>query len=238
MESIKTLDELLALDPAKFYAKNLREEEIIHCFELCDAAWQHSGNPKDPHAVLTSNLCSNGFYDSLRVLRYIVLSEIMAVQLAKKIRAVIGDQKVDWVIGSPMAGITFSHDVAKALGATISMFVEKDPNNPGKMLWNRMAIPEGATVLQIEELTTTSKTLNAVQEAVNLGNPYPVNWLPYVGILVHRPPKLVSCYGEREVISLINKEVWAVPQSACTLCRQGSEKVKPKTNWDKLTGKK
>lgn len=238
MKRIKTLDELLSLDPERFYAEILQEEEILRFFELCDAAWYHSGNPNDPHAVLTSNLCSNGFFDSLRVLRHPTLSEILAIQLVKKIRAAIGGQKVDWVIGSPMAGITFSHDVARALGATISMFVEKDPDNPGKMLWNRMAIPERATVLQIEELTTTSKTLNAVQEAVNLGNPDPVNWLSYIGILVHRPPSLVSHYGGREVISLINKEVWAVPQDKCDLCKKGSERVKPKTNWNKLTGKK
>jgi hypothetical protein len=238
MKRIQTLDELLSLDPAIFYAEILEEEEILRFFELCDAAWYHSGDSKDPHAVLTSNLCSNGFFDSLRVLRHPTLSEILATQLAKKIRASIGGKKVDWVIGSPMAGITFSHDVARALGATISMFVEKDPNNSGKMLWNRMAIPERATVLQVEELTTTSKTLNAVQEAVNSGNPNPVNWLPYVGILVHRPPLFVSHYGEREVISLINKEVWAVPQTECILCQKGSERVKPKTNWNKLTGKK
>ena len=204
---------------------------------MCDAAWYHSGNSKDPHAELTSGYCSNGFFDCLRVLKYTNLSDILANQLARKIRSVIKDKRVDWVIGSPMAGITFAHDVARALGAPINMFVEKDPSNPGEMLWNRTVIPEGANVLQIEELTTTAKTLNGVQRAVDQGNPHPVNWILYIGILVHRPPSLVDYYGEREAISLVEKEVWAVPQDECPLCKAESRRYKPKINWEKLTKK-
>ena len=237
MNKPETLKELLALDLEEFRNTTMSEEEILCIFELCDAAWYHSGNPKDSHAELTSGYCSNGFFNCLLVLKYINLSDILARQLARKIRSVIGDQQIDWVIGSPMAGITFAHDVARALGAPINMFVEKDPNNPGEMLWDRIAIPEGANVLQIEELTTTAKTLNAVQEAVDRGNPYPVNWLPYIGILVHRPPSLVTHYGDREVIALIEKKVWAVTQDECPLCEAGSKRVRPKTHWEELTGK-
>ncbi len=229
--------ELLTLYPERFRNTIMTEEELLYMFKLCDAAWYHSGNPKDPHAELTSGYCSNGFFNCLLVLKYINLSDILAHQLARKIRSVIGDQQIDWVIGSPMAGITFAHDVARALGAPINMFVEKDPNNPGEMLWDRIPIPEGANVLQIEELTTTAKTLDAVQRAVDQGNPYPVNWIPYVGILVHRPPSLVTYYGRREVIPLIEKEIWAVPRNKCLLCDAGSKRVRPKTHWEELTGK-
>ncbi|MFH2013919.1 MAG: hypothetical protein ABIJ17_03040 [Patescibacteria group bacterium] len=232
------LKEVINLNPALFQFRNAFIEEILEWFDACDAYWLHSGNLKDPHAELTSGMCSNGFFDCLRVLKYVNLSNILANQMARRIRAVIGDQKVDWVIGSPMAGITFSHDVARALGASMSMFTEKDPDQKGKMLWKRIVIPEGDTVLQIEELTTTSKTLNAVQEAVNIGNPNSVNWLPYVGIFVHRPPKLpVDNYGDRKVISLIETEVWAVDPSECPLCKAGSIRYRPKTHWKELTGK-
>ena len=205
------LNDLLNLKPESFKDKDVPIEEILSWFDLCDAYWMHSGKPSDPHAELTSGMCSNGFFDCLRVLKYVILSEILANQLARKIRIAVGDQKMDWAIASPMAGITFGHDVARALGIPIFMFTEKDPEQKGKMLWKRMVIPEGETVLQIEELTTTSKTLNAVREAVDSGNPNPVNWLPYIGIFVHRPPKLpVNRYGDREVVALIEKEIWAV----------------------------
>ena len=233
------LKELLDLEPELFELRDVPVETILDWFKACDAYWLHSGDPKDPHAELTSGMCSNGFFDCLRVLKYVNLSDILANQMVRKIRVVIRDQKVDWVIGSPMAGITFSHDVARELGASVSMFTEKDPDQKGKMLWKRVAIPEGKTVLQIEELTTTSKTLNAVKEAVDSGNPKSVNWLPYVGISVHRPPKLpVDSYGDRKVIPLIETEIWAVDPSECPLCKAGSVRYRPKTHWSELTGKK
>lgn len=236
--SPKTLAELLALNPIFYRTVELPQEELLGWFGLCDAAWVHDDDPAKPHAELTSGKCSNGFFDCLRVLKYVNLSDILAQMLAYQIRKAIGDAKVDWVIGSPMAGITFSHDVARALGAKIAMFVEKDPANPGKMIWNRMVIPADETALQIEELTTTSKTLNAVKEAVDTGNPNPVNWLPFVGILVHRPPKLpLTHYGDRRVVALIEKEVWAVDQPECKLCEKGSVRYRPKQNWPLLTGK-
>lgn len=233
------LNNLLKLKPEDFKYRPIPVKEILNWFSLCDAYWKHTGNSKDPHAELTSGMCSNGFFNCLLVLQYVNLSDILANQLTRRIRAVIGDQKVDCVIGSPMAGITFSHDVARALGASISMFTEKDPKQKRKMLWNRVVIPEGKTVLQIEELTTTSETLNAVKEAVDSENPNPVNWLPCVGIFVHRPPKLpVDSYGDRKVISLIETEVWAVDPSECPLCKAGSIRYRPKTHWPELTGKK
>ena len=229
---------LLGLKPEDFKNMDVPVEEILNWFGILDAYWLHDGNPDSPHAELTSGMCSNGFFDCLRVLKYVNLSEILANQLARKIRKTIGDQKVDWVIASPMAGITFGHDVAKALGASIFMFTEKHPETKGRMVWNRVIIPKGATVFQIEELVTTSKTLNAVQQAVIYGNPNPVNWLPYVGIFVHRPPELpVDSYGDRKVISLIEKKVWAVDPGECLLCKGGSVRYRPKTNWLKLTGK-
>lgn len=232
------LTDLFGLKPSDFVGRDVSVEEMLDWFDACDAAWVHSGNPSDPHAELTSGKCSNGFFDCLRVLKYVNLSEILATQLARKIRAAIGEQRVDWVIASPMAGITFGHDVARALGARIFMFTEKDPNDKDAMLWKRMAIPEGETVLQIEELTTTAKTLNAVQTAVNTGNPTPVNWLPYIGIFVHRPPQLpVGSYGDRQVIPLIEKAVWAVDPGECQLCANGSVRYRPKTHWAELTGR-
>jgi len=233
-----TLQDLLALRPADFQSKVLTAEQILQWFDLCDASWVHDGDSNKPHAELTSGKCSNGFFDCLRVLKYVNLSDILANQLALRIREVIGPIQVDWVIGSPMAGITFAHDVARVIGAPISAFVEKDLSDPDKMLWKRLAIPEGKNVLQIEELITTSKTTNAVQAAINESNPNPVNWLPVIGVLVHRPPKLpVSEYGGRQVIPVIEREVWAVSPEDCPLCKAGSVRYRPKTHWRELTGK-
>ncbi|PJE51116.1 MAG: hypothetical protein COV29_02480 [Candidatus Yanofskybacteria bacterium CG10_big_fil_rev_8_21_14_0_10_36_16] len=234
-----TLKEVERLRPEDFKDINVPISTMLKWFDVCDAYWMHSGKIEDPHVELTSGKCSNGFFDCLRVLKYLNLSEILANQMARKIRFYMPNEKIDWVIGSPMAGITFGHDVARALGAKIFMFTEKDPSQNGKMLWKRVQIPEGETVLQIEELITTSTTLNAVKEAVDEGNYSPVNWVPFIGVLVHRPPELpVSYYGDRGVISLIEKRVWAVEASECELCANGSQRFRPKTHWAELTGKR
>jgi orotate phosphoribosyltransferase len=236
-----SIEEALRTVSAFYKSWTPSEEEIIHLFRLCDAYWYHDGDSKNPHAELISGLCSNGFFDCLRVLKFVLFSKLLARSLAEEIRKIIlssGLAFPSWVIGSPMAAITFAHDVAGFLDSPINMFLEKDPQNSKKLIWNRMNIPENEPVLQIEELTTTSHTLMEGKRAIDERNGNPVTFLPIIGILVHRPPKLpVTHYGNRRVVALIEKEVWAVPQEKCPLCAQGSERVRPKQNWAKLTGK-
>jgi len=243
---IKTREELLLLRENPFGLTRLPEEEIFHWFSLLEAGWTHDGDPKMPHAELTSGLCSSGFFDCLRVLKYVNLSEILAHQLALKLLDECmkdgGFPGVQWVLGSPMAAITFAHDVAKFTGVPINMFLEKDPSNSKRLLWNRMVIPEDEPILQVEELITTAHTTNEVERAVREGNvregsPNPVTFAPYVGALVHRPPKMVEKYGDRKIVALISKEVWAGTPDQCPLCKAGSARVRPKQNWAKLTGK-
>ena len=232
--------EILAINPREYDNKCLSQENILEWFDLCDAAWVHDGDPKKPHAELTSGMCSNGFFDCMRVLKYPNLTEILAQQLAKKLqlRLCLPEERL-WVIGSPYAAITFSYEVAKALGA-VHGFTEKDPADPkGKiMAWRRMALPVDTYVLQIEELITTSGTFQEVHRAVREGNSESVNLLPIIGALVHRPPKLPVYYnGSRKVIALIEREIWAVDPSICPLCKKGSARYRPKTHWAELTGK-
>ncbi|MBU1255415.1 MAG: hypothetical protein ABII95_03150 [Patescibacteria group bacterium] len=217
-----------------------REKEIKGWFEQCNAIWVHDGDPKSPHAELTSGKCSNAYFNCPEVLKKpmfnLALAERLVVELRKN-RIDIVEDKIDWVIGSPYSAITFSYEVAKLLNA-IHGFTEKE-QKPGskKMLWQRMTIPEGSKVLQIEELITTSQTFVNVRQAVEEGNKYPVNFLDEVGVIVHRPPKLPADYGDRKIVSLIEQEVWAVEPEDCKLCKKGSPRFKPKSHWAELTGK-
>ena len=236
----KTVEEALDLISEQYFG-NISKDGLIHIFRLCNAYWQHSGNPKDPHAETTNGLCTNEIFDCLRVLKYIGFSKLFADQLASKIkRDAIFHYNLPpkWVIGSPTAGITFAHDITKCLYAPINMCVEKDPKNPKKMIWNRMTIPAGEPVLQIEELITTFYTTDEVQKAINEGNKEPVNFLPYIGVLVYRPRKITAYHNGRKIIALIEKEARAVPQEECPRCAKGSKRLRPKQHWEELTGKK
>lgn len=237
---IETFNELMDVSIHDFGNLILPEEEIIHWFELLDAAWIHNGDPSAPHAELTSGNCSNAFFDCLRVLKYVNLSNILAKQLHLLMDKAVGPMMgtVKWVIGSPMAAITFAHDFARHADIPISMFVEKDPADKKRMLWNRMNIPFTERVLQIEELITTAHTLNEVERAVRDGNdPESVDFVPFIGTLVYRPSKMTRRYGDRTVFALIEREVWAVSPEECPLCKQGSKRLRPKQNWKELTGK-
>lgn len=230
--------DILTLNPRDYDGTVLTPEEILSLFDICDAVWVHDGDSKKPHAELTSGKCSNGFFDCRRVLCHPNLNEILARQLTRLLRE-NGVERPDWVVGSSYAAITFSYEVAKAFGA-IHDFVEKDRSDPkGKrMAWQRVKIPAQSTVLQIEELITTSGTMMEVRRAIEEGNGEEINFLPIIGVLVHRPPELPADYGDRRVVALIEREIWAVDPNDCPFCKAGSVRYRPKTHWAELTGKK
>lgn len=224
-------------DPRYYDDKVLTPEEILGWFDVCDAGWMHNNDPNKPHAELTSGKCSNGFFDCLRVFSYPNLCEIFGRQLAKRLMKEGIVKKIDWVVSSAYAAINFGQEVAKGLRARFG-FTEKDPADSKKQVWQRLTIPKGANVLQIEELITTSGTFREVHRAVAEGNSEKqLNFLSVVGTLIHRPPKLPADYGDRKVVALIEKEVWAVERKDCPLCTKGSPRLRPKTYWKELTGK-
>ncbi len=212
----------------------LTEERIIEIFKESEAFWAHSGNPQDSHAELSGGLCSNAYFNCSKVLCDPVTSEALAKALCEKLyNAGLENNYPDWVVGSAYAAITFSYEVAKRLGVQHA-FAEKT-SEPRKMSFQRVTIPEGSIVLQVEELITSLRTVNAVREAVGTQNESWVEFLPFVGTIVYRPPELP---GNRNIVALVKREVWATSQEACPLCRQGSVRYRPKENWDKLIVKR
>lgn len=232
------------LNPQNYDRELFPEDVFLRWFNDFDVMWLHDGDSSKPHAELTSGMCSNGFFDCMRILKYPNLCEALAKQLAIKLRKQLmecADVPGFWVIGSPYAGITFSFEVAKALRARHG-FAEKDPSDPKgkKMLWRRETIQPGDLILQVEDLITTAGTLNEVRQAILTGNPgldTSFLFFEFVGTLVHRPPKLPIQYEGFKVVSLIEREVWAVPPDQCPLCKAGSVRLRPKTHWLQLTGK-
>ena len=240
MESGKSFGEkeLLLMEPDQI--RQLIREDITwqlspkalrKIFEACDALWLHDGHPQAPHAKLTSGKCSDGFVNTLKVLHYTNLCLIMADQLVRILRETF-DGKVDWVIGSDHAGATISFAVAAQLGARHE-FTEKGPDKT--QIWKRFQIKPEATVLQVEELVTTTGTLHRVREGVRLGNEAEVNFLPVSMTLVHRS-KVTEFEGE-EILYVVHWDIETWDPTDCPLCKEGSEPIRPKGNWARLTAK-
>lgn len=218
----------------------MNDKEILSIYQERNAVWffDYNGDPKAPHAELTSGKCSDGYVNSAPVLEDPRNTQLLArklITILQKRNAVL---PVDWIVGSAYAAITFSHEIARQLNAKHG-FVEKDPVNPKKMIWKRFTIPAGATVLQCEELITTLGTTLEVRRAVEEGNPHPIRFLPDVATAIYRPEKLDVSTGNIDVISLVAQEVktWKPGPENCPLCAQGSKPLRPKQHWSKLTGK-
>lgn len=246
--SIPDVAGLRLLTPADFAGREIVLEEFAHMAGLCDGYWVHDGDPTKPHAILTSGLCSNAFIDSLRFLEYPNLAGILAGKLHQKVLGVY-DGPVNWVIGSSYAAITFSYELARCWNATHS-FTEKlevvdGAIVPARQVWRRRFIPEGDIVAQGEELATTRKTSDEVRKALLEGNIHPVTkevvpvtFAPVVALLSDRSVEGIDTVGDSKVVSLFRIEgIWAKKPADCPLCSEGSERLKPKLNWARLTGK-
>ncbi len=229
--NIKTIPKLQKLTWQDFADRDLTQKEFEHIYKLTDAFWKHSGNPKDPHAELTSGKCSNGYVDSGRALRYTNICQIMAHQSVRKLRQNY-DGPIDWVVGSDHAAATYSFAVASFLNA-MHDFTEKTPENT--QAWKRYVIDPNQVVLQAEELMNTKVTVERVQQALNDGNPEPINYAPYILALLNRGNS--TEVDGRPILNLFKLDISVDEPDDCPLCKQGSKRLRPKKNWAELTGK-
>jgi len=216
--------ELSALRGLKWhqFGRDITDEEVTHVLKTCDGLWLHSGDPKTPHAELTSGMCSDGFANTLAMLRYTNLCEIMAQHVIRRFNKAYKGP-VGWVIGSDHAGAVFSYEVARQLSAQHD-FTEKGPDDT--QLWKRFNIGPEEPVLQAEELITTTKTLRAVREGIRLGNRGPVKFAPVILALVHRSG--VYEFEGVPIVYLVHYDIKVWEPKSCPLCAQGSKRFRPK----------
>lgn len=237
--------DLRKIDPKEYITVDLGQDIILGWLHDAEAGWMHNGDPKMPHAELASGMCSNGFFFCRKLLKYPNINEILAFQLAKKLAAAlfvshvgaVTGRLVDAVVGSPYSALTFSYMVAHIFCVQHGI-PEKDQSDPkGKKMTWKEEFPAGTRILRVEELVTTMGTTDEVTRAIQQINPYPVTFLPVIGVLVHRPPTLPIYYWNKRIVALVEREIWAVPPEQCELCKAGSPRVKPKANWARLVGK-
>ena len=140
----------------------MTENEVLELYRARGGVsfFDYDGDPKAPHAELTSCLCSDGYINSSVVLCEPEVVRMLAFQLSVRLWQA-GIPPVDWVVGSAYAAVTLSYELARQLEANHG-FTEKDLGDPKKMTWSRVEIPGGSRVLQCEELITTLGTTTEV----------------------------------------------------------------------------
>ncbi len=205
--------------------------DVRHLLELTGAMWLHDGNPAHPHAKLTKGGCSDGYINMSKAFKYPVVCELLARALVVSLQ--LHDERLmrpDWVVGSSYASITLAHEVAKLLGA-MAGFTEKQPD--GSQLWRRHVIGPNEVVLQVEELVTTLSTLGRVRFGVQRAHSWEIQFSPVVLVGVHRSRDHEFRGSPLLHAAHFDISSWDPPE--CPLCAQGSERVRPKENWELLT---
>lgn len=214
------------------------QDEYIRWLNIVGAYWffDYRGDPARPHALLTSGKHSDGFVDCLKLLKYPKATTVIVEQLVRQLRIspeISGAHTfdlVDWVFGSPLAGISLAYETGRRLNARVG-FTEKLAN--GGKSQKRFDILPHQRVLLVEELITTLQTASEQREAIRTIEDRPANFIPALGVFFNRSGE--RTFDSWPIISVIEQKITNWTPGECPLCHNGSEAIRPKQNWDKLT---
>lgn len=216
-------------------------EQVLEWFAVLEAGWVHNGDKTKPHALLRSGKHSTGYFLCKRVLKYGNLREILAACMLRDLREAMGSHlaSIGGVFGSPYSSILLAGDIARLLNVP-AYVPEKGPkgdDGEDTMVFKADdPIPGGTCLLQVEELVTTWTSGEKTKRSVITGNPNPVNFVPFVATLVHRPPELNRLLLDgRTIVPFIARQVDAWEPEECPLCKAKSVALAPKANWAALT---
>lgn len=215
----------------------------IEEYKRCGALWIHDGNPRRPHALLTSGKHSDGFFNSGLVTEdpklIIDASFDLVGAVTEQIPEHILTGAISYVVGPSMGAIVLAHCLAHAVNAVPyntrrckASFTEK-VDADGNMVLKRTSFHEGDNeVLVVEDVLTTGGSVERTIDAVTQAGG---RVAPVVAVLVNRSG-LTEVKGGRKIVALIDRCMPMWEADACPLCKQGSEAIRPKgsENWARL----
>lgn len=232
------MEEIAVINSDRVAGGTVTPAVVTHFLTAAEAYWKHDGDISKPHAELTSGKCSDGFVDVLRLLVHTPVCHLFGRELSSRL-SFMGDKherwnRTKWVIGSDHAGATISYAVAQQMKVKHGFTEKADRDGKKIQNWKRHEIQDGQAVLQVEELITTMATVDAVRCGVRSGNTAEVEFVDAILTVVNRSGE--THYEGSPIISLVNYQINVWEPDKCPLCAQGSPRVKPKHNWDTLTG--
>ncbi len=215
----------------------------IEEYQNADALWLHDGDPKTPHALLTSGLHSDGFFNSRKITQVPGLLSEAAENLVDMLVHDQGDLSAFDVVVGPQTGAT---RLAEYLGYRVGMERRRichfaSPKKIESGGHRSMHFDErdtetvsGKRVIICDDVLTTGGSISLAEEAVTAigGKVYD----SYILALVNRSGQ--THIDGRKVISLITRNIASWESDHCPLCKAGSVAIRPKDNWNLLTGKK
>lgn len=215
------------------------QDRWIEEYRKKDALWIHDGNPKRPHALLTSGKHSSGFFNS----RLVIPDEVLLRDAASDLLELFADQggdftRIQGVVG-PQTGAT---RLAQLISEQVSAYTRgecfwaspaKDEQGGKKsMIFSseERELVHSQYVLLCEDVLTTGGSVDLSVDAVEGAGGAA---MPFILVLVNRSG--LAEVGGRKIVSLINHHMPIWEPGACPLCWvKGSDAVRPKENWAQL----
>ena len=199
----------------------------------------HDGNPRRPHALLTDELHSNGYFNSELVMEDSLLLGKIAADLVRRLERAGGIRfinQIDRVVGPAMGAIRLAHDVSRKIAerrgrSCLSAYTEPEITGGKKhMTFNKSCIRPGEHVLLVDDAFTIGGSLLLTEEAVaQVGGIV----LKYECVIANR--STLSHVNGKLIIPLVKLEMPTWIPEKCPLCRAGSVAIRPKgENWARL----
>jgi orotate phosphoribosyltransferase len=182
------------------------------------ALFEQTGAYLKGHFRLTSGLHSPEYLQCALVLRYPSHAGTLGSQLAGRIRALMGDKKVDLVVSPAMGGIIIGHEVGRAFGVP-AIFTERE--NGTMTLRRGFHVEPGSNVIVVEDVVTTG---GSTREVVDVLRAAGANVLA-AGSIIDRSGGAADVGVPRAALSTMKVTAWKPEE--CPLCAQGNPVVKP-----------
>lgn len=218
-------------------------EEWRKVFEDLHAFWIHDGNLKRPHALLTSDVHSSGFFNgSLVIENPHLLMDACADLLEKSTVSALGKRPKGEenippylkVFGSANGATDISFAFGYLLGCKRG-FTEKANDLLGKkyMEIKRFAVSSLDIIVLVEDVITTGNTTRQSIHALEMAGLGNRNVWNEIFTLVNRSG--IQTLDGRRIVSLVEEYMPTWTPEECPLCKAGSRAVRPKGNWDAFT---
>ncbi len=218
-------------------------EEVVHIAKAFGAFWAYDYKAAEEgrvgmHAILKSGLHSDKFFVSRIFLGLENIRHIVAYQMSKKIKSLLGDVDISGLLvgGVPNGATELGESIAKILGT--KTLVLKKISGQIKPVSQFFASDR---ILLVEDLCTKGTGFLEAVRTIRDINPRVV-FVPINPVIINRGKLThISDVVDRfKILPLVCMEVneWNPLQDGCPLCFIGSIAIKPKEtdeNWEKIT---
>lgn len=185
----------------------MTEREVLKLFEKHNALLTG-------HFRLSSGLHSQKYLQCALVLQHPDIAAKLAKALAKR----FSDEKIDFVIGPALGGITLAYEAARACKCR-GLFTERQE---GAMVLRRgFSIAKGERAFVVEDVITTGGSTKEVIDLVRSAGGVVVG----VGSIIDRSAGPVEFGARFESLARIGVDTYN--EGACPMCKAGTPVVKP-----------